>query len=149
MIWFTWSREAMWARYKAIFEEFGVADERLAYMECSGTYKRKQPSLPGIVYPEPQSTGGGGVFAGWTTYGLQRMDAGFAARITSPNRGGPDAIPFSSQLCEVGDEWWLVGSKGDSEEVMSLEIQGSPLDERTKENLLYNLRNYRQSNHET
>lgn len=44
---------------------------------------------------------------------------------------------------EVGDSWWLVGSRGDSLEVMSLEIQGSPLEAHVKANLLYNLGNYR------
>jgi len=147
-VWFTWNEEDMWARIQKIFDEYGVADERLAYRKCSGSYTRTQPSLPGTVQTEPQGTssslGDGRYFAtAYTQYGLSEMNGAFAQRIMEPNRGGPYAIPFSNQRCEVGDDWWLVGSKGDSPEIMSLEIQGSPLDSRTKINLLYNLKNCR------
>jgi hypothetical protein len=142
-IWFTWSREGMWERIRECFEEFGVADERLAYLECSGTLQGSQRRLPGVVEPEPRIKCSGFVTAAWTRYGLQEMDSGFCQRIMQPDRGGPRVVPYASQRCVSGNEWWLVGTRGDSEEVMAQEIEGSPLDAGTKENLLFNLANCR------
>jgi hypothetical protein len=143
IVWFTWDRESMWARYRELFEEYGAADERLAYQQCSGTVYSPdgQQRIPGVVDVEPRSTGGWGIGAAWTRYGLMQMDGGFCHRILDPNRGGLEAVPHGSQRATVGNEWWLVGSRGDSPEVLSLEIQGSPLHDETKENLLYNLGN--------
>jgi len=150
-VWFTWSREAMRARYQEVFEEFGVADERLAYMTCSGKVERPRPQrrLPGLDFDvEPQirqAAVADRVFAAaYTVGGLKTIDSEFCTRICHPDRGGPDAIWFSQRRVVMDDEWWLVGSRGDSLEVMEIEIQASPLDDRTKENLLYNLRNYRE-----
>jgi len=146
-IWFTWDLKAMWARIREVFGLYGVADERLAYMQCSGEVapREGQMMLPGVVIPERRVTSSGPMTAAWTEWGLMTMDGSYCKRICHPDRGGPGAIPFSSQRCEVGNEWWLVGSRGDSEDVMTLEIQGSPLDGRTKDNLLLNLRNYRRA----
>jgi len=142
-VWFTWSYEAMRARYEDLVARHGIADPRLDFMECGGeregTY---QLTLDGMPEPEPVSHGGAGIFVSWTAFGLAAMDGGFAMRIMEPNTGGPDHIPFD-QVVEYGTEWWLVGSRGDSFEVMEIEILASPLDNRTKDNLLYNLRNYR------
>lgn len=147
-IYFTWSREAMWQNIRECFEEHGVADTRVRYRQCSGRVvgydKDPQGKLPlRQVKVEPRSRGGVGVWSGWTSYGLMQMDSGFAQRIMHPNRGGPEAYPFGNRRVECDGEWWLVGSRGDSLEVMELEIMGSPLDERTKENLLHNLHNFR------
>lgn len=148
-VWFTWSWQAMRARYEELLAEYGVADERLAFEECSGKYERKQPSLPGIVKTEPHGTvsnfGERCIFSSYTAYGISQIEHGFALRILHPNRGGLEAIPHSNQRCEVGDEWWLVGSRGDSPEILALEIQASPLEPLVKENLLFNLRNIRSS----
>lgn len=141
-IWFTWSRDAMWDRLQEVFREYGAADERLAYMPCSGVLEGPQTRL-GFVQVEPAGTSSPGFYSGYTQTGLRLMERGFIRRIREPNRGGPEAIPFSSQRCTVGDHWWLVGSRGDSLEVLQLEIQGSPLEPRVKENLLLNLGNYR------
>lgn len=144
-IWFTWTRKAMWARMREIFDEFRVADERLAYMVCRGVIEPRngQLRLPGVVRQEGVVTSRGIVTAAWTPWGLQRMDGGFCRRISSPDRGGLAAIPYGDRQCVVGNEWWYVGSRGDSEAIMTLEIQASPLDGRTQENLLDNLKTFR------
>ena len=142
-IWFTWSIDAMWARIREVFEKYGVADERLDYMKCSGKLEGKQLRLPGFIEPESRHESLPGLYHGWTVHGLMKMDSGFSHRIKHPDLGGPEAIPFCSQCCVVGNEWWRVGSKGDSKEVLAQEIGASPLEERTKENLLCNLNNYR------
>jgi len=143
-LWFTWSRDAMWARIREVLAEYGVADERLAYMQCSGVIEPRegQMTLPGVVIPERRVTSSGPVMAAWTVWGLKTIDSGFCQRICHPDRGGPGAIPYSSRRCVVGNDWWLVGSRGDSKAILSLEIQASPLDVRTQANLLDNLRNY-------
>jgi hypothetical protein len=138
-VWFTWSRDAMWERYEELFKQYGVADERLAFEECSGIYVRRQPSLPGTIYTEPRVKASFGGISGWTRNGLMAMERAFIHRICSPNKGGPEASASSSLRCEVGDSWWLVGTRGDSPEVLDLEIQASPLEPHVKENLLYNL----------
>lgn len=142
-LWFSWTLDGMWRRIREVFEEYGVSDERLAYSLCSGVLNKIQLRLPGMVEPESRSKRIAGVFASWTQYGLQNMDSGFCQRIREPDRGGPGTTPYASQRCVVGDDWWLVGTRGDSMEVMSLEILGSPLDARTKENLLTNLNQFR------
>ncbi len=148
-IWFTWSWLAMRVRYEELLKEYGAADERLAFQECSGKYKRKQLNLPGIVKTEPCGTisnfGERCIFSLYTAYGINQIEHGFALRITQPNHGGLEAIPHSNQRCEVGDDWWLVGSRGDSSKILALEIQASPLDSLVKENLLFNLRNINSS----
>jgi len=138
-LWFTWSQEAMWARYLALAARYGVADPRLEYMQCSGRREGKfQLNLPGMPEVEPAVRGGRFIQSSWTRYGLMLMDSGFCQRIMYPNRGGPDCIPFNQEV-EDGLDWWLVGSRGDSPEVLELEIKASPLPDRTKTNLLYNL----------
>lgn len=140
---FRWSYEAMDARYEDIVARHGVADPRLDYMECSG--KREgdyQLTLTGMPEVEPRARGGGGFFIAWAPLGLAMMDQGFIQRICDPNKGGPDCIPFD-QTVKYQHDWWLVGSRGDSEEVMTLEILASPLEDVTKDNLLFNLRRYR------
>lgn len=142
-LWFTWSHQAARARYLELFEEFGIADPRLAYQKCSGEIRgQRQLNMPGMPVPEPRMKSSGGVWAAWTSKGLMDMDRGFGIRIRHPNEGGTLAIPYDQRI-EDGTQWWLVGSRGDSLEVMEIEILASPLDGRTKENLLFNLRNYR------
>lgn len=135
-VWFTWSRKAMWNRIEEVFKKYGVADERLDYIKCSGKIipENGQLRLPGIIEQNERA---------YTVYGLKKIDHGFCHRILQPNKGGPEAIPFESQRCIVGNEWWYVGSKGDSLEIMTHEIMASPLDARTQDNLLYNLKNHR------
>jgi len=144
-VYFRWNRKDMKARYKELFEKYGVADERLEYTICSGTYERAQPSLPGIPHQSPQGTisraGELTVMAGWTAYGISQMDHSFGIRICNPHRGGLEANPHSSWRTEVGDEWWLTGSKGDSPEILKLEIMASPLPDYVQANLLENLKN--------
>ncbi len=142
-IWFTWNRDAMWARIREIFDEYGVADERIAYRECSGEVYMPdgQHNLPGVLEIEPYATENTLGFTSYTPGALQQIDSGFCQRIKDPNKGGPDAEMFN-RSCVVGNEWWLVATRGDSAEVLTLEIQGSPLDAQTKENLLYNLKEW-------
>lgn len=148
-VWFTWSWQAMRARYEELLKEYGAADERLAFEECSGKYERKQLSLPGLVKTESHSTVSDlderYIFSSYTAYGISQIEHGFCVRIIHSNRGGLEAIPHSNQRCEVGDDWWLVGSRGDSPEILALEIQAAPLDSLVKENLLFNLRNINSS----
>jgi len=154
-VWFTWNREAMYARLREIYEEHGAADERLLYMTCSGKVElsKGQLRLPGVVEVEPRGrrtivdwSGSGhlrAIESAYTGWGLKLIDSGFCNRIMHPNRGGPTAEWFSNRKCEVGNEWWLVGTRGDSPDVLSLEIQAAPLSDQVKENLLYNLENLR------
>ena len=144
IVWFTWGREAMWERFEELWNEYGVADERLAFMDCSGidTWK-KQTSLPGVVHPTPYSTGftvaDRMFWSSYTPYGLNVIESAFCNRIQFPNCGGPEARGSESLRCRIGDEWWLVGSRGDAVEVMTLEVDGSPLSQEVKDNLILNL----------
>jgi len=152
-VWFTWSEEAMWARIAQVFDQYGVADERLAYCECAGTIETPggQQALPGVVDVETRVRGGMISCAGhprylytaYTAWGLTLIESAFIQRIQHPDRGGPGTQSAGDRECLVGNEWWLVGTRGDSAEVMALEIRGSPLDDRVKENLLMNMGNYR------
>lgn len=152
-VWFTWSPESEDARFQELFEKHGVADERLEYVTCSGKLnveKEDQLALPGTVTPEPRATDGLyatgsigkyiGIYAAYTGHGLSLIDGGFAQRICHPNRGGLGAEWFSHRRVVVGNEWWLAGTRGDSDEILSLEIQASPLSDETKTNLLENLK---------
>lgn len=132
----------MWQRYRDLYEEYGVADERLAYQTCRGkvTPRGGQQRLPGVAEIEPYSTRDAGFFASWTPHALRLMDGGFCHRLCYPNTGGPDAVPFGEQRVVVGDEWWLVGTRGDSADTLAHEIECSPLSQVTKENLLDNLK---------
>lgn len=134
--WFTWSREAMWERYRALVEEFGVADPRLAYRKCRGVIEGPvQMDLPGSPRKIAALCDKAGFFtASWTPYGLSLWDQGFCERIREPDKGGPNAIPFDHRV-EHSGEWWLMGSRGDQAEVLELEILSSPLDQRCKDNL--------------
>jgi hypothetical protein len=146
---FTWDKQAMERRYKELFEEYGAADERRSYMKCSGRVNRKQLSLPGVVYTESQTKVYSDIFVAWTHHGVLLMDSAFTNRIMYPNRGGLQACPHSNWRCEVGDDWWLVGSRGDSADILELEIQASCLEQKYKENLLFNLRSYEKQRRET
>lgn len=149
-VWFTWSEDAMWARLQEVFQEYGVTDERLAYKKCEGKLQPLdgQQRLPGIVEVEPRGRigqiGGRGFFSSWTAWGLQIIESAFCHRIMYPDRGGPEVAHYNEQ-CIVGNHWWLVGTKGDSEEIMTLEILASPLSEEVKENLILNLKEFRAS----
>ena len=151
---FTWTPEAMASRYKDVLDEFGVADERLGYKECVTASYRKQLTLPGIApTAEPKRrcryTQGRSFDARWTTSGLQEIDSGFINRILNPNmkgvahrdHGGVSHIPFDMWV-DDGSQRWLTGSRGDGVEVLTFEIQSSPLDQKVKDNLIHNLRNY-------
>jgi hypothetical protein len=145
VIWFKWSYKAMDARYRDIVARHGIADPRLDYMECSGKREGKyQLTLTGMPEVEPRAHGGGGLFVAWAPLGLGMMESGFCQRICDPDRGGPECIPFD-QTVRYQHDWWLVGSRGDSEEVMELEILASPLEDEAKDNLLFNLRRYRRA----
>jgi hypothetical protein len=143
---------AMWERIAQVYDEHGVADERVAYMTTRGVEQgAQQLRLPGVVEVAPRatgsvtSTGSIGKFvniqSSWTGWGLKVIESGFIQRIREPNLGGPGAYPYRNRVI-VGNEWWFVGSRGDSPEMLELEIQGSPLLDKTKMNLLENLANF-------
>lgn len=139
-VYFTWSDKRMWECLQKTYDEHGVADTRVLYLQCKGRYTREQPSLPGVPRPIPSSQGGSQVWSCFTRWGLMRIDGAFAHRICHPNTGGPVTLPLYNLRAEVGDEWWLMGTQGDDPETLALEIACSPLDDRTKENLIFNLR---------
>lgn len=144
-IWFTWSLEEMWEDLRECFREHGVADPRVRWQKTSvpvptGT---QLELLDDGVKVQPRATFGF-VSHAWTPAGLMRMEGGFARRICHPNHGGPGAIQVE-HWAEAQGMRWLVGSRGDSLEVMGLEIKSSPLDDDVKFNLLDNLRTYRKN----
>ena len=140
---FQWSRTLMEKRLKELYEQTGVADERPTYQICSGVVTwPPQLNLPHIVETPPRASCSPGLLVAWTDWGLCEIESGFCTRIQYPNKGGPTAVPYNERVT-VGNEWWLVGTKGDSLEIMTLEIEGSPLSQKIKENLLLNLRNFR------
>jgi len=142
-IWYTWSVQAMDNRLQELWEKHGVADWRLElYERCRWAEEPKQPSLPGVIHVEGYSSANGPVRSSYTGYAMQSIDSGFVNRIMRPNRGGKEAEYFQTRICHVGNEKWYVGTRGDSADILSLEIQASPLDARTKENLLSNLETF-------